>query len=186
MNAHGNWALRRIGLFTLALGAVWLLVFVYAVHIALPFNPIRLPFETSEIRAWMPEGWAFFTRNPREEHIFLFSRRGNGKWTTAALGPNARPSNEFGLNRISRAQGVETALLMNRFPNSAYLECRGLVASCLEGAQRLGTLKNPSPAPTLCGEIGIVMRKPVPWAWWASGQSVVMPSRFPRITVDCE
>lgn len=63
MNAHGNWALRRIGLFTLALGAVWLLVFVYAVHIALPFNPIRLPFETSEIRAWMPEGWAFFTRN---------------------------------------------------------------------------------------------------------------------------
>jgi antimicrobial peptide system SdpA family protein len=102
------------------------------------------------------------------------------------MGPNGAFSNAFGLNRASRAQGVETALLMNRFSNSAFQECRDVMAECLESTKLAGSVKNISPYPSLCGDIGIVMQKPVPWAWWASGQSVVMPSRILRINAGCQ
>lgn len=187
MHSNDNWALRRLGLFALVLGGGWLMVFAYAVHAAVPFNPIQLPFETSvEVRMWMPEGWAFFTRDPRGESIFLFTKRNNGEWDSASMGPNATFSNAFGMNRASRAQGVETALLMNRFPSSAFRDCRGIIAGCLETVQSADSIKNVSPDPSLCGETSIVLRKPVPWAWWASGQSVVMPSRILRINVSCQ
>lgn len=169
----------------MALGLGWLAIFAYAVHVALPFNPVHLPFEGQEFRRVVPEGWAFFTRNPREEAIFLFSRRSNGEWDSASLGPNGIASNAFGLNRISRAQGVETALLMNRFPNSAYRDCSGALTKCLDDTPSSRSLANESPNPSLCGDVGIVLRKPLPWAWFAAGMSTSMPARILRIKVGC-
>jgi len=185
MNSKANWALTRFAMLGLALGLGWLSVFAYAVHAALPFNSIKLPFETSEFRTLVPEGWAFFTRDPREESIFLFIRR-DGAWESASMGPNGSVANAFGLNRASRAQGVETALIVNRFSTSAFRECRGVAADCLETTKSAGSLQNNSPDPSLCGDVGIVMRKPVPWAWWSSGQSVVMPARILRIYAGCQ
>lgn len=183
-SSNNNWALRRLALFALLLGGGWLTIFAYAIHAALPFNPIRLPFESwADVMSWIPEGWAFFSRDPREEAVFLFARRNDG-WTSASMGPNGRISNDFGLNRASRAQGVEVALLMNRFPASAR-DCRVLPTDCLEAAQSAGSIRNTTPNPSLCGEVGVVLQKPVPWAWWASGHATVMPSRILRISVDC-
>ncbi len=187
MNSNDNWALRRLGLFALVLVGGWLTVFAYALHAALPFNPIRLPFEVrAKVRLLIPEGWAFFTRDPRKENMLLFTRHSDGTWVSALLGPNATPSNDFGLNRASRAQGVETALLMHEFPDSSFRDCRILPTDCLETTQLTNSINDASPNPSICGDIGFVMQKPVPWAWWASGQAIVMPSRVARIKVDCQ
>jgi antimicrobial peptide system SdpA family protein len=180
-----KWTPRQLGLFALALGGGWLIVFVYAVHAALPFNPIQLPFENEvQVRMWMPEGWAFFTKDPRGEVMFLFANR-DGKWISALMGPNAKFSNVFGLNRASRIQGAEAGALANKFPKSALRDCRDSPAVCLEHIATAGSIKNASPNPSLCGEIGIVLQEPLPWAWWASGHAVVMPSRILRINVSC-
>lgn len=171
----------------MALGGGWLMLFVYALHAALPFNPIRLPLETQvQVKLWIPEGWAFFTRDPREEVTLLFTRRDDGKWLSALMGPNATISNDFGLNRASRIQGVETTSLLKKFPKSALRDCHDEPVVCLESIPTAGSVRNLSPNPSLCGQVGIVRQSPIPWAWWASGRPIIMPSRILRIDVICQ
>ena len=64
----------------------------YALHGAMPYNPIKLPFE-SEIgaRYWIPQGWKFFTKSPHDENMLLFSQGEDGQWASANLGPIALP-----------------------------------------------------------------------------------------------
>jgi antimicrobial peptide system SdpA family protein len=178
--------LRALGAFTLALTCVWLTIAVNAVHMALPFNPIRLPFERwVHVRFWAPEGWGFFTRNPQEEVLLVFVRERDGQWTSASMGPNGMPRNAFGLNRASRAQNVELGQLAGGIPQKAYQPCQHQPAVCLEQDPVVVSLNNPTPSPTLCGQVGIAMQKPVPWAWSDSRDRIVMPSRVARMKVDC-
>jgi antimicrobial peptide system SdpA family protein len=179
--------LRALGAFTLALTCVWLTVCAYALHAALPFNPIRLPFERwVHVRFWAPEGWGFFTRDPQEEAMRLFARKRDGKWVSGSLGPNGMPANVFGLNRASRAQGVEAGLLASKVPKTAFQPCQEMPTVCLEHAPVAISLNNPTQEPALCGPIGIVMQKPIPWAWNDSRDTIIMPSRVARMNVGCQ
>ena len=177
---------RRLGLFGLTVSLLWLTLCAYALHEVIPYNPITLPFEArAQTKFWLPEGWAFFTRDARGEIVFLFKRGEDGLWASASIGPNSKLSNELGLSRASRAQGVEAALLLNGFPESIFHDCRDPIATCFPRVAVAGAVKNISPDPTLCGDIGIAMQKPVPWAWMASGHPVTMPSRVMRLDVTC-
>jgi antimicrobial peptide system SdpA family protein len=186
LDCESRWYLRNLGLFGLVLGCMWATVCAYALHAALPFNPVKLPFERwVQVRLWMPEGWAFFTRDPREERMLLFKRDSGGRWVSASIGPNSKLSNDLGLNRASRAQSMEAALLLSDFPTSMFQDCRDSPVDCLQHIRVSGSFKNISPDPTLCGELGIAMQPPIPWAWMASGHPVIMPSRVLRMDVTC-
>src|SRR5262245_51815297 len=101
---------------TIAVALAWMVAIGYAIYPALPHSPIRLPFAKEAMTAlWAPQGWSFFTRDPREEKQTLYVRNGI-TWESALLAPHARPSNFGGFRRKSRAQGVEMALLINDIP----------------------------------------------------------------------
>lgn len=103
---------RALGAQVLLVGSVLGLFVLYSVHAALPPNVLELPLERSvEPRKWAPQGWAFFTRNPREPRVLPFVAE-SGTWRSANLGPHAQARYAFGLDRKSRAQGVEVGLLM--------------------------------------------------------------------------
>lgn len=177
--------LRRDGAVLLGLGLSYTLLFCYAVHAVLPFNPIKLPYESElPTTLFLPEGWKFFTRNPQEEQPLVFSRQG-GSWRSAARGPHASAANLFGLDRAGRAQGLETGLLIAKVPERSFTECKQDPAACLERAPVAAHVKNISPDPTLCGPVGIVLRKPVPWAWARTSQGITMPSRIARLEIQC-
>ena len=74
----------------------WLALFGYSLHAGMPFNPVRLPFE-DRFRAslLMPEGWKFFTRDAREERVFLYVKS-DGRWHAAMKTPHASATNAFG------------------------------------------------------------------------------------------
>ncbi len=178
--------MRKLGVFMLALTCLWLTISCYAIHMALPFNPIRLPFERwVHVRFWAPEGWGFFTRNPQEEAVLLFLKSG-GRWVSASIGPGGMPANAFGLNRAARGQSAEAALLESSIPKEAFHLCQYQPSVCLERSSIVETVDNPTPLATLCGEIGIVKQKPIPWAWSRSRNLIVMPSRLVRIKVGCQ
>jgi hypothetical protein len=62
------------------LAFLWGVAALYALHTVIPFNAVVLPFERDlPVRSLTPEGWAFFTRNPREKQISAY-RRVNGTW----------------------------------------------------------------------------------------------------------
>ena len=180
------YSLRAVGAFVLALALAWFTLLAYVVHAAVPPNPIRLPLEKRMYtRYWAPQGWAFFTRDPREEDILLFVRGRDGAWISAHKGPHASPSNYFGLSRASRARGIEVGQILRRVPKAGWQPCKERAEVCLERTPNAGTVRNISPNPTLCGEVGLALQKPVPWAWSSSAYKIVMPSRVSRLGVLC-
>src|SRR5271166_3733887 len=91
INMSEVWEQRRqlqtLGAFALVLACAGLAVSAYVVHVALPFNPIRLPFERwVYVTFWAPEGWGFFTRDPQEAALLFFKRETDGKWISAYVG----------------------------------------------------------------------------------------------------
>jgi len=183
---RGAPAPSAIGAFSLLLLLGWGAVFAYSVHGALPTNPIKLPMEQSVYaQVFMPQGWKFFTRDPREEEIGAFVRRPDGRWVSALRGPNGSPSNLFGLSRATRAQGIELGLISTAANRLTWQECKERLTVCVEKAPLAADVKNPTPDPTLCGEIGLTLQPPVPWAWSGARRKVTMPSKALRVNVQC-
>ncbi|WP_353563168.1 SdpA family antimicrobial peptide system protein [Longimonas sp.] len=134
----------------------------------------------------MPQGFAFFTRDPREPRIHLYTSN-DGEWKSASLGPYSRPSNFFGLDRKPRTQLTEYALLLHRAGAilGEWDSCETFPGSCLRQVSVADTLENTTPDPTLCGDIGFVRQEPVPWAWSQNKDEIDMPSEVLKLKILC-
>lgn len=159
----------------------------YVIYNALPYNPLRLPYarELSDILTTAaPQGWRFFTRDPREPRTRLLTKAG-GRWESASLGPTSRPVLAFGLNRRARAQGMEHAWIVSRARAVDWADCDEEVVRCLDDRDVAARIENRVPRPTLCGRVGVVRQSVLPWAWRASRGSLRMPSQVVVFEVDC-
>ncbi len=166
--------------------AFWLLLLAYSIDAALPFNPFTLALaQKVRIQAFVPQGWKFFTKNPRDERIDVLAKDDNGRWRSILLGHNASAANLFGIRRNSRAQGVEFGLIASSLGKNRWISCSQRVDVCMNAAPVAATVKNISPGPTLCGEVVLVKQPPVPWAWSRSKREVVMPSKCAKIRLSC-
>jgi antimicrobial peptide system SdpA family protein len=172
-------------LFVMVIG-FWVVLFAYSVHSALPFNPIKLPFARYlYANAFMTQGWKFFTRNPREEDFKVFAKDANGNWKNALRGANASPRNLFGLKRDTRAQGIEMGLIVSVIQKDKWQKCEEKPEVCLDRAPLALVFNNVIQNPTLCGELGLVLQEPTPWAWSRARKEVIMPSKALRVEVVC-
>lgn len=102
-----------------------------------------------------------------------------GRW------PNNNIKNLFGLIRYGRAQGTELGLLMNEIPDTNWRKCQKGSLQCLYTENSQLTIKNTTPEPTLCGDLGIAKEKPVPWAFGDEYGKINMPSIVVRVKVQC-
>lgn len=80
---------------------------------------------------------------------------------------------------------MEIGRLLQRLPKAGWQTCKERPEACLVRIPKALTVKNTSPNPTLCGEVGLGLQKPVPWAWRASAHRITMPSRVTRLEVQC-
>lgn len=178
--------LTQLGASSLALGAGMFLLVSYALHGAMGFNMLHLPLEGQvDTQRWLPQGWAFFTKDPQEERLFVYRRDASGHWSPAWMTPHSLPENVFGMDRASRAQGVEIGQLFERVQKSEYAPCTGQLPACLETLSSTLHLRNLMPHKTLCGKLAIVKQKPLPWAWSAWQNRSQMPAVAALLEVQC-
>ncbi|MET8729444.1 SdpA family antimicrobial peptide system protein [Streptomyces parvus] len=145
--------------------AVWAVLLLYVVQTQLPDNAVKLPGQDSvesTTRTVVPQGWAFFTKSPRETDMDPYGLV-DGTWRGLRSGRHA----EYGFNRESRAQGLEIGLLFYQVQDTKPFACeRRALTDCLDRASADVTpVGNPSPSPTLCGRVALVDQLPVPYAW---------------------
>ena len=160
---------RKLGAGAIVLAAPWVVLLCYSLQAALPSNPVKLPAQHRLLlfaRQVLPEGWSFFTRDPREKDVLLFTRSPERRWGSAHVGPYARPRWVFGWSRRPRAQGLELGLLLASVTKDDWRPCDAIDA-CLGSAEGSPSVvvENISPVPTLCGDLALVSAEPVPWAW---------------------
>jgi antimicrobial peptide system SdpA family protein len=174
-----------LGAVVIAVGLAWVVAIGYSIHPALPYSPVRLPYASqAHTFLWAPQGWSFFTRDPREEKRTVYVRRGSS-WESALLAPHQRPANLGGLRRKSRAQLLEVGRLINNLPEDAWQSCDVSLQECLARLPQGRAVRNTTPEPTLCGTTAIVLQRLVPWAWAGSSRPVTMPMRVVALEVSC-
>ena len=175
---------ERLGTLACLLVAGWTVFAVYSVHAGMPETAIQLPFEDRNfIRTFTPQGWAFFTRDPREERFSVYGNDDDA-WRPLLAMPLASAENMFGLSRVGRANAVEYGMLYADIPAETWTECRGSHAACLDQLQTSATLDNAAPVPAICGDVGVVVQPPVPWVW-SRNERIEMPLRAVRVRVRC-
>ncbi|MBT9607823.1 SdpA family antimicrobial peptide system protein [Microbacterium sp.] len=171
-------------------GAVAALVTVLLVGCTVTWLPIGELLPTtlqSQVRAAQPlapQGWAFFTKSPRGPVASPY-RSEDGEWTPADRGPNAQFRWAFGLNRESRLTEFDVQTALAEVDDSWWQDCprQSDDAQCLTDAVPRAVASVGHDL-RLCGEVGIVRREPVPWAYRefvdrSAGQAI-------RLTVSCE
>jgi antimicrobial peptide system SdpA family protein len=145
------------------------------------FNPLKFSYRYSSlIYTLLPQGWGFFTRDPREAQTMVY--RPEGSAFRLVNKSNGEASYLFGLSRVSRRQNIELGQIIATIPSQAWTPCSSRnLSSCLSDS--LVVRKNPFKSPLIKGEYVLVSTNPIPWAWSHSRKPVVMPFKTVRLYV---
>lgn len=177
---------RILGTISILVFSVWLILGLYAADGAFPTNPIELPFQSSiESQRWLPQGWAFFTKSPRDDKIKAWTKSDSGLWESVLTGASIDKENLFGLSRYMRAQAVEIGLLSYEAGRENFKSCTQNPVDCGQNTSQNITVRNTSSVPTICGPLIVANQKPVPWAWSKTFKEKHMPSEVIRLEVLC-
>lgn len=176
---------NQLGFPLLLTGLFWAVVIYWIAVASMPYSPVSVPRIISlNIQTFWPQGWAFFTRNPREERTYFY--RMEGDEAVIQHFHNSRAVNLFGARRNARLESMELATIAESIPESSWL-------NCAEGIRHQDSLaylpsvkiRNSFRYPKLCGEILIEKKEPVPWAWSKDTSEDEVPSKIAKINVIC-
>lgn len=141
----------------------------------------------SSVQSLVPQGWGFFTRNPREASMIPYVYDGT-TWVNANRGPNAQLRYLLGLNRESRLTEFDIVQLLQQSATvTTWTPCaEPEVDSCVASATAAGVV----PVVTygyqlrLCGDVLIIRQEPIPLAY--AGLGYRPPMEAIRFHVTCQ
>lgn len=174
----------------IATAAVVMLVVAVTAIFSLP-SRVHLPrsWQTSfsSVQSLVPQGWGFFTRNPREAAVIPYVHNGT-EWVNANRGPNAQLRYLLGLNRESRLTEFDlTQVMHNATTVLTWTPCaEPEIDSCVASATAAGVV----PVVTygyqlrLCGDVLIIRQEPIPLAY--AGLGYRPPMEAIRFHVTCQ
>lgn len=129
----------------------------------------------------LPQGWGFFTKNPREVYFELFKLSNNGSEPIEIFTKNSSWKNGFGLSKDNRYIGFEISTLVKYVPHEAWKNAKGSFNEAkmdstytLEVKENFKMLEEDT-------DYVIIQRKPIPYAWASTGQEEHRPFLAARI-----
>lgn len=181
-----NQVQRRIVVLTrLLLASFWTTFIVYVWIGSIPDSPLRLPTASRyTLSALVPQGWNFFTRDPREPAIQVYERRGT-QWIET-LRQRSLPKHWFGLRRTPAAKEIEIIRLLTGIPEARWTPTsEGFSGHPEPGELAPVLVANTMLVKSYCGDLTIRLVERVPWAWAHAQSETMMPSRVIRLEVRC-
>lgn len=145
-------------------------------------SPLRSPATRRlQMLVLAPQFWGYFSE-PLQDRTEVYRLRG-GTWVKADF-PLSSPRNLLGLGRGPLLHSSELRSLMSEAP-LRWAEARAPESEVPEVASPPVPVRNLARQPQLCGEVLLLERSPVPWAWAGSRRTVSMPLRYARLDVQC-
>ncbi|AKD55837.1 hypothetical protein SD10_13950 [Spirosoma radiotolerans] len=150
-------------------------------------NPIRFSYEFQHnLRTLFPQGWAFFTKSPRDETIQLY-RWENNQLTLVDGQRQATFANLMGFRRASRAMSVEYAYLLYNVAADNWARCENDPESFIRTHKLTNVrVENNTPRPFLAGTYYLIQKGIVPWAWASQADHITLPCSILKLTVVCK
>jgi len=164
---------------------LWSSIIFYLAGVYAQENPFwKLQSHRAEMIRVSPQGWAFFTRDPREPVDRVYIREENGWVFDERFYAGSRSSSDaFKRNRLVH---VELGHALARVRSSQWVKCKDDLYTCLHEVdiERV-QVTNRTNMQSVCGEFLIERQPPFPWAW-ASTSEVYMPSKLLHAVVQCD
>lgn len=142
--------------------------------------PINKTFESkTTIFSFIPQGWGFFTRDPRESIINVYKKDDENiiKITT----PNSTAESFFGMSRKNRLKNIELGIITSKIRDDQWIE--GEKNRFILKDIKIDTIAHNFKPQHFFGEYYIVEQNRVPWAWSKNYKNLVMPYKYVKIYV---
>lgn len=159
------------------IGAIFLLSILFIN--TMQYNTLSEKFENKKIVfSLFPQGWAFFTRNPREGQVILYQKN-NGKFVEVPFKHN-NYRYAFGLNRTCTKVYTELGYIRKNINDSSFKAIEWnyqekIFTNKLDNLETI-TLQNPLKNGILNGKYLLVIQEPIPWAWSKNAKRIKMPA----------
>lgn len=176
----------KLGIFFI-LSSFLSFVFVYYVFInTMPFNPmVTSPTSQMKLTGILPQGWAFFTKSPREPN-FIFYKVRNNKLELQGIN-NFSFTNWLGFSRKARIIGAEGGAIVSQALEYEWQKIKIDINKqmiCCDTTEQIKILNQKPSSRFFCGEYIIQKNTTVPWAW-SKSDNVIMPSEYIKVNVLC-
>lgn len=165
---------------------LWLKVVYFIVVASFPFNPFTNKIEPKErqfIKTMLPEGFSFFTKNPREPYFRVYKIISGDSLNYMEMNPFSL-TNLGGLIRRNKVVYVQLGGILEQLKGIKWATHRGVNDLPLHNL-KLIKVENESDTPLVCGKYLLEFRKPVPWAWSGSVRPGEMESKIIKINILC-
>lgn len=127
-----------------------------------------------QISTLFPEGWSFFTRDPREPLLEVYKIKQN-KLVYIPLS-NSSKENWFGFSRKSRVQGFEASIIISDVHSKAWIEGIGNNYEKHISNDSVYSIKHKKSNHYFKkGLYLFILKKPIPWAWANKSQERFTP-----------
>jgi antimicrobial peptide system SdpA family protein len=153
---------------------------------SIPFNPVQSDINyAEEVLMYTPQGWAFFTRDAREEQVYIYKIENNK--LVKINQRHAEFRNFLGLSRKVSQLGLEADIITNIIGKRNFTATTWNYSDNLLGKipKRFIQIHNPIKSPVLCGDYVIVYHSVVPWAWSKSKRKIPMPAKVIKLKIKC-
>lgn len=131
---------------------------------------VRIPFYYKQISKYIiQQGWAFFTKNPRESLYNLYALDSDGNIINDKIvKPHTHYSNLFGISRKPRRLGFELSAIVSNVRKKHWYSACCISDISLE-PQKTVFISNPM-IKYLEGDYVVVKEESVPWAYFSNNQ----------------
>ncbi|WP_162621784.1 SdpA family antimicrobial peptide system protein [Microbacterium suaedae] len=158
-----------------------------------------LPAQVHTPRSWngglavvqsvVPQGWGFFTRDPREPSVTPYTEGVNNEWVNAKRGPNVQPQYAFGANREGRLTEFDVEGVVSGAEGTPEWVSCGTVSEldCIAQTLESGPILASNVAGydlRLCERIALIREDPVPLSYARFGGKPELSGMI--LDVDCE
>lgn len=131
----------------------------------LPHSTMNISKDTkTNIVSLLPQGWAFFTRSPKEEKILVYKVHPSGLKKISMSNPDEK--NLFGISRLSRRLTMETSIVLHEAKKISWTEKTGVEHPPINSLEPLHIQSTNNIIRNIqSGQYLIYKEKPIPWAW---------------------
>lgn len=172
--------------FAVALGLL-LIGLAISAFASLPDNVFEQPVAGSPqsiVQLLVPQGWAFFTRDPEGANVVPFRPDAQGRWVRADTLPQASLVNLYGLSRNQRAEGTELGIIAASIPR--FTPCDDYLSACLElPAKTRIDVRNETSTHFFCGRIRLVNQEPVKFEYRDEVPEMIRVVSFADLLISC-
>ncbi|MDC9722978.1 MAG: SdpA family antimicrobial peptide system protein [Urechidicola sp.] len=165
--------------YPLLLVVFWLFILgnIFVATIPIPNNKSFKSKTT--IFSFIPQGWGFFTRDPREDIINVYERR-NDKIIKVTK-TNSSVESYFGISRKNRLKNIELGIITSQIKNEHWAVGAKSNFSLTDIAT--DTITHNFKPQNFFGEYYLVKQERIPWAWSKNYKNLVMPYKYVKIYV---